>query len=254
MSILSVSTLPGLSSYCQVIVADEERSSSLYIARPRTCYIRTRTGSYLANLPNDPYTLPPVLYAITTIPSVIRLHSSLHPAILKLRGEVDKRKQEAERIRNKYNDRIPVSFSRVEFRVDCRQLVHKIGSMGMHANQFYHFHAPLPNSRLSLVNSAELIYRNLFCTDCQSSTLVASRACSHFGSIIDSHQVICEKVEKSDISDIDKKKYLVPAVSPLYSAAPTPLPPAERRSYRSCLVCCVLVVLSSMLDPSSNRT
>jgi GABA(A) receptor-associated protein len=26
-------------------------------------------------------------------------------------------------------------------------------------------------------------------------------------------QVICEKVEKSDITDIDKKKYLVPAVS-----------------------------------------
>ncbi|KAG7531425.1 hypothetical protein FFLO_04346 [Filobasidium floriforme] len=81
----------------------------------------------------------------------------------------------------------------------------------MPADQSYHFHAPLPTSRLSLVNSAELIYRNLFCTDCQSSTLVASRACSHFGHIIDSHQVICEKVEKSDISDIDKKKYLVPA-------------------------------------------
>lgn len=27
-------------------------------------------------------------------------------------------------------------------------------------------------------------------------------------------QVICEKVEKSDIPTIDKKKYLVPAVSP----------------------------------------
>jgi hypothetical protein len=77
---------------------------------------------------------------------------------------------------------------------------------------------------------------------CTLSNLVSG--CPATGHIIDSYQVICEKVEKSDISDIDKKKYLVPAVSPLYSAAPTPLPPAERRSHLSRLVCRVLFVIS----------
>jgi GABA(A) receptor-associated protein len=34
---------------------------------------------------------------------------------------------------------------------------------------------------------------------------------SHSGAPANSSQVICEKVEKSDIATIDKKKYLVPA-------------------------------------------
>jgi hypothetical protein len=82
MSILSVSTLPGLSSCYQVIVTDEERSPSLYIARLRTCDTRTRTGSYLANLPNDPYTLPPVLDATNTWLRTIQLHHLLHRTVL----------------------------------------------------------------------------------------------------------------------------------------------------------------------------
>jgi hypothetical protein len=68
--------------------------------------------------------------------------------------------------------------------------------------------------------------------------------CPATGHIIDSSQVICEKVEKSDISDIDKKKYLVPAVSPLYCAAFIPIPLAQHRSYRSRLVRCLLFVIS----------
>jgi hypothetical protein len=248
MSILSVSTLPGLSSCYQVIVADEERSPSLYIARPRACYTRTRTG-YIS--PTFLTTRIPCLPSFTQpLPGPVRFNYGSEPS-----GGIDKRKQEAERIRNKYNDRIPVSTSRVKFRVGCGRPVRRTVSLGMPADQFYNFRAPLSTSRLLLVNSAELIYRNLFCTDCQSSTLVASRACAHFGHIIDSYQVICEKVEKSDISDIDKKKYLVPAVSPLYSSAVTPLPRAECCSHLFRLVCRILVVVSSsILDFSSSRT
>ena len=69
----------------------------------------------------------------------------------------EKRKAEAERIRQKYADRIPVSTS--------PQL-------------------PKPHPSLSL--ASEIL------------TLIIL-------------QVICEKVEKSDIATIDKKKYLVPA-------------------------------------------
>lgn len=242
-----MSTLPGLSSCCQVIVADEERSSSCILLVPGP----VTSGLILDDIsPTFLTTRIPCLLSFTQpLPGPVRFNYGSEPC-----GGIDKRKQEAERIRNKYNDRIPVSTSRVEIRVGCGRPVRRTVSLGMPADQFYNFRAPLSTSRLLLVNSAGLIYRNLFCTDCQSSTLVASWACSHVGHIIDSYQVICEKVEKSDISDIDKKKYLVPAVSPLYPAVLTPLPPAERRSYRSCLVCGVLVVLLSMLDPSLNRT
>jgi GABA(A) receptor-associated protein len=72
-------------------------------------------------------------------------------------ANVEKRKQEAERIRTKYNDRIPVSILACLFwtAVTC----------------------PIRTEKFRLL------------------------------------QVICEKVDKSDIEDIDKKKYLVPAVS-----------------------------------------
>jgi hypothetical protein len=222
-------------------VTDEERSSSCILLVPGIV-----TSGLILDDPSPTFltTRIPCLLSFTQpLPGHVRFNYGSEPC-----GGIDKRKQEAERIRNKYNDRIPVSTSRVEFRVGCGRPIRRTVSLGMPADQFYNFRAPLSTSRLLLVNSAELIYRNLFCT------LVASRACSHFGHIIDSHQVICEKVEKSDISDIDKKKYLVPAVSPLYSSAVTPLPPAECRSYLLRLVCRILVVLSSMLDPSSNRT
>jgi GABA(A) receptor-associated protein len=64
----------------------------------------------------------------------------------------EKRKAEAERIRQKYADRIPVSWP----------------------------------SNLHIADKRSLLTMNL-------------------------PQVICEKVEKSDIATIDKKKYLVPA-------------------------------------------
>lgn len=68
----------------------------------------------------------------------------------------EKRKAEAERIRQKYADRIPVSF------------------------------LPSPLSSYSSVLNQIKILTHLL-------------------------KVICEKVEKSDIATIDKKKYLVPA-------------------------------------------
>lgn len=79
----------------------------------------------------------------------------------------EKRKAEAERIRQKYADRIPVSI------FDSRGFPPKEGGWLK------------PNSR----------------------TLTA---CSVANGLVNL-QVICEKVEKSDIATIDKKKYLVPA-------------------------------------------
>jgi hypothetical protein len=88
------------------------------------------------------------------------------------------------------------------------------------------------------------------CVYCTPSILVAFVSAT--GHIMDPCQVICEKVEKSDISDIDKKKYLVPAVSPLYSSAVTPLPPAECRSYLFRLVCrirrCIVVNVGFLIE------
>ena len=79
----------------------------------------------------------------------------------------EKRKAEAERIRQKYADRIPV----------CR-----------------------------LSFSLFLLDHILFSSEPIPATCVR-------GSMLtaDVPQVICEKVEKSDIATIDKKKYLVPA-------------------------------------------
>jgi GABA(A) receptor-associated protein len=74
----------------------------------------------------------------------------------------EKRKAEAERIRQKYADRIPVSHSRRR------------------------------RGRPALESDARPA---TFCTAWLTT----------------SPQVICEKVEKSDIATIDKKKYLVPA-------------------------------------------
>lgn len=73
----------------------------------------------------------------------------------------EKRKAEAERIRQKYSDRIPVS-------------------------------SPLDQ------NPPSLLTQNSTPTTPITDTLSLQ-------------QVICEKVEKSDIATIDKKKYLVPA-------------------------------------------
>ncbi|KAK0381749.1 putative Autophagy-related protein 8 [Colletotrichum limetticola] len=87
----------------------------------------------------------------------------------------EKRKAEAERIRQKYSDRIPlrrfavaafVSFARY-----CRLP-----------------HVPRPSPPICLSTSRSPKTDSLLTT-----------------------QVICEKVEKSDIATIDKKKYLVPA-------------------------------------------
>lgn len=82
---------------------------------------------------------------------------------------LDKRKQEAERIRTKYNDRIPASLS-----------------VGRHQNE--------SQTRVADDGFLAAWWFNL--------------------------QVICEKVDKSDIEDIDKKKYLVPAVSPVWGSIP----------------------------------
>lgn len=83
----------------------------------------------------------------------------------------EKRKAEAERIRQKYTDRIPVSFFTER---------------------------PGP----TLVKALE---------PSSSSSSRPSQHCtlSRLDSLL--RQVICEKVEKSDIATIDKKKYLVPA-------------------------------------------
>ena len=77
----------------------------------------------------------------------------------------EKRKAEAERIRQKYADRIPVSAYSKPSPTPLRHILKPIRS---------HLH-PL----------------------CQPTNNYP--------------QVICEKVEKSDIATIDKKKYLVPA-------------------------------------------
>lgn len=80
----------------------------------------------------------------------------------------EKRKAEAERIRQKYTDRIPVSIPST------------------------------PGSVVFLLDDDE---------DVRSKRLAYSftNTSRHL------QQVICEKVEKSDIATIDKKKYLVPA-------------------------------------------
>lgn len=78
----------------------------------------------------------------------------------------EKRKAEAERIRQKYADRIPVS-----------QLQHRS-----------------PKSCLCFFESTSYPLRPCDGTNDECAI-----------------QVICEKVEKSDIATIDKKKYLVPA-------------------------------------------
>ncbi len=81
----------------------------------------------------------------------------------------EKRKAEAERIRQKYTDRIPVSFSFNDLNPTLARAL----------EPFLQFPA-------FSVLKAELLDSFL-------------------------QQVICEKVEKSDIATIDKKKYLVPA-------------------------------------------
>ncbi|CCF43135.1 autophagy-like protein 8 [Colletotrichum higginsianum] len=83
----------------------------------------------------------------------------------------EKRKAEAERIRQKYSDRIPPSPHSPASRL--------IGG------------APRP----------PVITADLVSTVEDSAPLTKAFAV----------QVICEKVEKSDIATIDKKKYLVPA-------------------------------------------
>ena len=75
----------------------------------------------------------------------------------------EKRKAEAERIRQKYADRIPVSL-------------------------------PSHSLKYPIAFSSPSLFRDPL-TDCNSAR----------------YQVICEKVEKSDIATIDKKKYLVPS-------------------------------------------
>lgn len=79
----------------------------------------------------------------------------------------EKRKAEAERIRQKYADRIPVSIS---------------------------------SDPPSALPSREGAWQSCFAT-----RIAGSRHADQMP------QVICEKVEKSDIATIDKKKYLVPA-------------------------------------------
>lgn len=84
----------------------------------------------------------------------------------------EKRKAEAERIRQKYADRIPVSISSLY----CQLLLKSLLWVGC------------------LVSFQGLSLSPLISIDWLSLL-----------------QVICEKVEKSDIATIDKKKYLVPA-------------------------------------------
>lgn len=107
MSILSVSTMPGLSSYCQVIVADEERLSSCILLVPGII----TSGLELDHIsPTFLTTRIPCLLSFTQpLPGPVRFNYGSEPC-----GGIDKRKQEAERIRNKYNDRIPVSISRAD--------------------------------------------------------------------------------------------------------------------------------------------
>lgn len=91
----------------------------------------------------------------------------------------EKRKAEAERIRQKYLDRIPVSNSSDLPCPNREQSSPSSKTLAAHSRR----------RRLSLPQSSpaeQLLTRLLF-------------------------QVICEKVEKSDIATIDKKKYLVPA-------------------------------------------
>ncbi|POS81154.1 microtubule associated protein 1A/1B [Diaporthe helianthi] len=87
----------------------------------------------------------------------------------------EKRKAEAERIRQKYLDRIPVSSS---------------------------YDIPHPSREQSPPVPDDARRRCLS----QPPVSPAEQQLTRFLS-----QVICEKVEKSDIATIDKKKYLVPA-------------------------------------------
>jgi GABA(A) receptor-associated protein len=88
----------------------------------------------------------------------------------------EKRKAEAERIRQKYSDRIPVC---VTASVSYRQ-PRAASPEGLD---------PAGRRRVVLHNQTS----------------------SHLANHLRALQVICEKVEKSDIATIDKKKYLVPA-------------------------------------------
>lgn len=81
----------------------------------------------------------------------------------------EKRKAEAERIRQKYSDRIPVCYP-------SRCVPNKLDNV-----------------------------KRLTAPECACHSSPSHPADSGL------HQVICEKVEKSDIATIDKKKYLVPA-------------------------------------------
>ena len=98
----------------------------------------------------------------------------------------EKRKAEAERIRQKYADRIPVSYPQSPRRT------------------------PSPLCLASFPRLSALFV----------AVFSPARAiCSCVGELLESciadrprfQQVICEKVEKSDIATIDKKKYLVPS-------------------------------------------
>ncbi|OAA33691.1 Light chain 3 (LC3) [Moelleriella libera RCEF 2490] len=90
----------------------------------------------------------------------------------------EKRKAEAERIRQKYADRIPVS---------TRFLVLNLDPPNVLVRHFpLHHPSPPPFQFVSRAPDPQLTF-----------TL--------------HKQVICEKVEKSDIATIDKKKYLVPS-------------------------------------------
>ena len=100
----------------------------------------------------------------------------------------EKRKAEAERIRQKYTDRIPVCLPFPSF--------------------LYSVHV---FDKHSVVGSGgRLLHRCL--TD--NTTALRLRVTYAFRASPANEmpqQVICEKVEKSDIATIDKKKYLVPA-------------------------------------------
>lgn len=100
---------------------------------------------------------------------------------------LDKRKAEAERIRQKYQDRIPVSLTTV-----------KAGrlSRGVRADPLF----SLP--RLDALIRWDVCY---FAPVARRNHRRSRRLCRA--------QVICEKTKGSDIAEIDKKKYLVPSVS-----------------------------------------
>ncbi|KAK9769633.1 putative Autophagy-related protein [Seiridium cardinale] len=94
----------------------------------------------------------------------------------------EKRKAEAERIRQKYSDRIPVSY------LFCL--------------------CPSPSSLSPLRKKpgvAQAVGGVAYTAACYRLSPPLPRHLPH------RQHVICEKVEKSDIATIDKKKYLVPA-------------------------------------------